>query len=394
MGARSEVDRNKAIELDVLNDAHAGMVSSSATMVPGTVAILVVYWWSANRIGLVVGVVIGLAVALPIRHYVRHLDINSHPNPRQALAWANGVANGSWAILPILMMPARPEDQYLVIALPFAMLVTNLAATSADRQVYLAGQVPIVVASVVAFAFFADGNTRWAAAIIAVTAIVALDSLAKTGRRTARRNAELQQSNDQLVRDLEAANAVLQHRSEHDELTGLPNRRALTEFMHEAPPESALSVIMVDLDRFKEVNDAHGHQFGDEILKLAATRLRWAVDDTAKLGRLGGDEFAIVWHQDPGAASLRETAAAINRQMREPFVLDGWPVRLSASVGVALGDDASDATDVLRRADIALYAAKAGGRDRAVLNLDEHEATDQQFTDYHVQPGRADTNRD
>ena len=367
MDSHLEADQEHVVRREILVDVQAAMLASASTIFPGSLAIPLVYWWTANQIGLVVGMIVGLVVSVPVTRYLRALDVRSHKDPRRALALTNTVANSAWGLLPILMMPQQPEHQYLVLALPFAMLVANLAATAADRRVYLAGHLPLTAGAIIAFALFADGTTRWAAVVIAVTALT-LDGLANTWCETAERNADLQRNNDRLVHNLASTNVLLKHRSEHDDLTGLCNRRALTEYINAPGTADDLAVMLIDLDSFKEVNDAYGHQFGDEILKLVATRLRASVDDNVKLGRLGGDEFMVVWSQHPGADELRDVAARINHRMRMPFALKGARIKISASTGVAgLSGNHGDAAELLRQADLALYEAKDLGRDQAVI---------------------------
>lgn len=361
-GARSD---DGAVQRDLLAGVHKAMQTSAGTMVPGSLAIPAVYWWSANRVGLVIGMAIGLAVSLPALSYLKRVDVATHPNPTRVLAVVNGAANGAWSLLPILMMPDQVDQQYLVIALPFAMLVTNLAATAAVRTVYLAGQIPLTLAAIIAFAVFGDGNVKWAAAVIAVT-VLTLDGLAGDWRRAAERNAMLQHNNDLLVADLEAANVVLEHQSRHDSLTGLLNRRAFGAFIDAAPSgQPSLAIMLIDLDSFKAVNDQHGHHFGDELLAMVAARLRSAAPEGA-VSRLGGDEFAIAWDAAPSRSELLAIADHINNEMRAPFTIENKPVAISASIGVANGDRSLHPTDVLRHADEALYMAKASGRDRAV----------------------------
>ena len=350
----------------VLADVHQALITSGKTMLPGSLAIPAVYWWSANRIGLAIGMGIALAIALPVLNYLKRLDLEVHPNPVRALAIANGIANGIWALLPIWMMPNEPANQYLVIALPFAMLVTNLAVTAPERSVYFAGQIPLAIGAMVAFIVFADGNTKWAAAVIAVT-VLTLDGLAQDWRKTARRNADLQEKNQRLVRDLEKSNAVLAHRSNHDALTGLPNRRAFTEFIADADGAQSPSMLLIDLDHFKTINDEHGHQVGDELLVAVGERLRSVTPHDGFLSRLGGDEFAIAWKHNARIDDLHQIATQVNEQLRETFTLQGASVCMSASIGIAsvLGDD-SPTAETLRNADRALYVAKANGGDQAV----------------------------
>ena len=156
----------------------------------------------------------------------------------------------------------------------------------------------------------------------------------------------------------------------HDVLTGLPNRlrfREHTEHMLRQLRRSGGdgALLYLDLDGFKGVNDMLGHAGGDMLLCAVASRLNSCTRDVELVARLGGDEFAIVQmdvHQPEAATALSERLV---RAMREPFDVDGYPVVIGASVGIALVDEATISTDgLLHDADLALYRAKAEGRGR------------------------------
>ena len=148
-----------------------------------------------------------------------------------------------------------------------------------------------------------------------------------------------------------------------DELTGLANRRALYEESGVKTPgdgvASTTGLLLLDLDRFKEINDSLGHHAGDEMLREVARRLTVDGPDKARLvGRLGGDEFAVLLRgtSERDAVAL---AIEIRRRIAEPFVLDGVTLRAEASVGIALVDGGvGDMETLLRRADAAMYEAK------------------------------------
>lgn len=152
----------------------------------------------------------------------------------------------------------------------------------------------------------------------------------------------------------------------HDPLTGLGNRdafRKATQQWQDAPDGATLALIMVDLDRFKQVNDTLGHGVGDALLRRVATRLGSATRDTDVVIRLGGDEFVIihtVGTQPQGALSVGQRIVEL---MSRTFLVDGHQVDIGASVGIALSrDDVHDPGEILRCADLALYEAKAAGR--------------------------------
>jgi diguanylate cyclase (GGDEF)-like protein len=145
-----------------------------------------------------------------------------------------------------------------------------------------------------------------------------------------------------------------------DELTGLGNRRQFYEQLNAAvlEPEAALAVAMVDLDRFKELNDTLGHHAGDLLLAQLGPRLRDVVGDGGIVARLGGDEFALLL---PGAGLARATEMGrrVGAALQQPFEIDGLEVVMDASIGAALCPrDGTDAESLLQRADVAMYQAK------------------------------------
>ncbi len=146
-----------------------------------------------------------------------------------------------------------------------------------------------------------------------------------------------------------------------DSVTGLKNRMAFSrelEALLEDRSRSEIAVLFLDLDRFKEVNDTHGHKVGDELLKGVARRLCDLMPEGATLARIGGDEFAAIVRTDP-AKPLDNLAIAIVEAIYEPFTIEGHAVHVGASVGIAKGmRPSSSADDLLRQADIAMYDAK------------------------------------
>lgn len=159
------------------------------------------------------------------------------------------------------------------------------------------------------------------------------------------------------------------HLAQHDLLTGLANRALFSEKLDEAAKRlqrhgSTFTVLMLDLDKFKQVNDTLGHPVGDQLLVQVAQRLSSSLRDTDVLARLGGDEFAIIQEneadQDEGAIGL---ALRIIALIEQPFDLNGNQVSIGTSIGVAFAPrHGTDAETLLQRADLALYAAKTGGR--------------------------------
>ena len=175
-----------------------------------------------------------------------------------------------------------------------------------------------------------------------------------------------------VVRDIsERRNfqARLAHQALHDPLTGLANRALLIERIEHAiarfdRTHGRVAVLFLDLDRFKVVNDSMGHDAGDQLLIEAAGRLLALMRPADTVARLGGDEFALLVEDVADAGAAAAVAARVVAKLAEPFSLWGNDAYVSASVGIALAGSGDSAQDVLRDADAAMYAAKAGGRSR------------------------------
>jgi diguanylate cyclase (GGDEF)-like protein len=158
----------------------------------------------------------------------------------------------------------------------------------------------------------------------------------------------------------------LDHGATHDALTQLPNRRLFTQRLHEALTVHGghpVSVALIDLDDFKVVNDSLGHETGDALLVAVARRLATCVRPADTVARLGGDEFVVIF-DGLDAAGAAGSAERITAALAAPVVAAGHELLVRASIGIAAGGAGDDAGDLLRQADIAMYAAKhrGGGR--------------------------------
>lgn len=156
----------------------------------------------------------------------------------------------------------------------------------------------------------------------------------------------------------------------HDPLTGLPNRARFLERLHEAVlyadrDSSRVAVLLLDLDRFKIINDTLGHFAGDQLLKQVAQRLCACVRETDTVARLGGDEFVVILTRLKSLAAAELVAENIVSELAKPFTLDGHSITSGASVGIAMyPTDGRETGDLLQKADLAMYRAKATGRNR------------------------------
>ncbi len=153
----------------------------------------------------------------------------------------------------------------------------------------------------------------------------------------------------------------LEHAAHHDPLTGLPNRVLLLERLR-SQLQAGATVVLADLNGFKQVNDTFGHFVGDELLVTVADRMRRTLRPEDIVGRLGGDEFALVL----AGVDVAATDVVLERLVRalgEPVTVGGHLLTIRASLGVAVSQSEDDVNDVMRHADIAMYDAKRAGQD-------------------------------
>ncbi|HEX7832086.1 MAG TPA: EAL domain-containing protein [Thermoanaerobaculia bacterium] len=185
-----------------------------------------------------------------------------------------------------------------------------------------------------------------------------------------------------FLRDVTATKnqvSSLRHQAMHDGLTGLPNRTMLFDALDRAivaarEDKAMLALMLMDLDRFKEVNDTFGHHFGDMLLKQVAFRVQNQMREGDIVARLGGDEFAIVLPRTSDATSTALTARRILNTLEQPFVVEGQVLEVGASIGIALfPEHGGDARTLLRRSDVAMYAAKRKESGYS-FHRDDHES--------------------
>jgi diguanylate cyclase (GGDEF)-like protein/PAS domain S-box-containing protein len=197
------------------------------------------------------------------------------------------------------------------------------------------------------------------------------------------------------------------HLAEFDSLTGLANRHRMNKRLdttlsaYKAAKRSC-ALLMLDLDRFKQVNDTMGHQAGDEVLRKAAERIRQIIGDKGEVGRLGGDEFQVMIPDCDDRGQLGEMAEKIINLVSKPYPIDGKQAIIGTSVGIAIAPyDGLEREDLVHSADMALYVSKNGGRgqfrfytadmrdeseEREVLMEDLREALKTDQLELHYQP--------
>ena len=170
-----------------------------------------------------------------------------------------------------------------------------------------------------------------------------------------------------------ASAKLLQHLSQHDPLTGLPNRDLFRDSLQQALATARrqltrLALVFIDLDNFKPVNDRFGHQMGDRVLQEAAARMRQAVRESDLVARIGGDEFVLLLPLVDSEQDAMTVALKVREQLAAPMVIDGQEVHISCSSGIAVyPDHGGDADQLMSLADSAMYCAKRAGRDQVVV---------------------------
>jgi diguanylate cyclase (GGDEF)-like protein len=171
------------------------------------------------------------------------------------------------------------------------------------------------------------------------------------------------------ITERKASEERLRHAASHDALTGLPNRAALQNALDQAMGRARdlggnVTLILIDLDHFKDINDTLGHDAGDHLLRITADRLNHAVSGIGLVARLGGDEFAVLIEDQAAQADAEQLAASLLSELRKGFIYGGKVISVSATLGIASFADTPHPAELLKDADLALYAAKNGGRSR------------------------------
>jgi len=199
-------------------------------------------------------------------------------------------------------------------------------------------------------------------------AVLALDAIRDSLEKTVQeRTQDLMSANETLSAEIgerEAAEARAQSLARHDPLTGLANRRHFLEELERrlalvGQEDCAFALMFIDLDRFKPINDVHGHAIGDQLLQVIATRLNGCIRDDSFAARLGGDEFAVLLEGPGNRDAVAAAARRILHELSAPILVNGLKLTVGASIGVALcPEDGNAPADLLQRGDAAMLRAK------------------------------------
>lgn len=305
-----------------------------------------------------------VALPLQIRRYLRGTII---------AAAVLSMMFGAWGLFLFEASPLRSSAVALYIFVgTISCCYCLMTLPIAGRFVLLFGAMPVTVRLLLSHDWQLVGigvNFLLVAVVILRTMSTSYLGFVEVVRSRSEMDAERERARDAELRAQELAYS--------DALTGLPNRRALSERLDSLSlldgPVSKLALLILDLDRFKAVNDVHGHFAGDRLLEAVAARLLDIIGDVGIAYRLGGDEFAVtVELSGRGSAPAVELAQSIVENLAQPFLVDGLLHYIGASVGVSLAPRGSvDRETLMRQADIALYRSKEKGRSQHLLFEDQ-----------------------
>jgi diguanylate cyclase (GGDEF)-like protein len=306
----------------------------------------------------------GLASLMSSRAYRRRRRLGPVRNwwPGLITMMLFGAAMGS---LPLLALPPSnyPEMRALTVIFVCGAMATEILEKAVKPSWFLAFNLPLAAMSTIGLA------VRWGSLMFALLAVLFFGFCLYSNRQAGKLLREAMNtgaSNETLAEKLLEQIRV-------DSLTGLANRlgvidaidRSLASSRHDG---GTVALIFFDLDRFKSVNDTHGHDIGDGLLRGVAQRVRPLVRDVDMVGRVGGDEFVVLLDRVDSDTAALAAAERIRSAIAGWIDVDGVNLTVTPSVGVALGGGANvTSDDLLRHADAALYRAKTRGRNRVEL---------------------------
>ena len=299
-------------------------------------------WW--------LGDLLGVFLIAPLLLTVSRWDLL--PTNRAARLEGMVLVVGMLALTLAMMHyaePLRPAEIVLFVMMPAVLWAAlRFSVTGASLAIFLAALI------VMGVTYVSDGGISGTTQPRDVFALqVSMITMALGGLFVAAALAERRYSEVRL--DMLA---------NHDPLTGLPNRSYFQDFLGHAlaraqREKSQVSLLFIDLDRFKHINDSQGHEVGDQVLGIVARRLDEQLRADDFVARLGGDEFAVILNHPPASRAASRVARKLNQALAEPFKLGQRRYAIGASIGISVyPDDGLDANTLLRQADLAMYQAK------------------------------------
>ena len=344
-------------------------------------------YWLAAVVALNLARVVGSVLIRRHDGAVRHAE-----STLRILTLAAFVSGCLWAVVPFLGLAADPDRAHAyVIFITAGICAGSIIQSTACSRVSIAFGAPQMLAAIVSLLL--TGSII--AVVVAVDVLLLMVMMFRSSRISEANFIASHGDRFQaisLARSLSQANAEIRSSNERleilanrDPLTGLGNRAAFNRGLarvleRNQPAEAPVALMVVDLDRFKSINDTMGHSAGDTVLTGLAQRLRDATRPDDLVVRLGGDEFAVVMDGPDAAARAHAAAAGVMARMTEPMLVGDRPVATGSSIGLAFfPEHARLAHELFACADIALYAAKDQGRRRVcVFNPDMKRRLDRQ----------------
>ena len=315
--------------------------------------------------------------------------------PRQLARWRHEFAAGLylsaalWASLSLLVSRAHLPSQYML-----AIVVSALAAGGSGimATVLREGRIYIVVMLAPASILLFDSDHQgWVMRLLGLVFLFVMLLVHGRNHTAIRCSVVLRTENLELVRDLQTLNTDLEHRIDErtraladaansDSLTGLPNRRRLLTWMQshlDADRGRDAAALFLDLDRFKQINDAMGHDVGDRMLKAVSERIARLIPANAMLARWGGDEFVLVLgHGEDVHHHAERIGHAMIKAVARPFRVDGQSLSIGLSAGLAMFPaDASTHEALILAADLAVAEVKRQGRGKVLTFRESYAAT-------------------
>jgi len=247
------------------------------------------------------------------------------------------------------LQPLRPSEVVLFVLVPGVLWAAlRFSVTGASLAIFLSALIVLGVAVVSSGGAISSTSPRELFALQVSMIAMALAGLFVSAALAERRHSELR----------------LDRLANHDPLTGLPNRSYFQDFLGHAlaraqREKSQVSLLFIDLDRFKHINDSQGHEIGDQVLRVVGRRLDEELRADDFVARLGGDEFAIILTHPPASRAASRVVRKLLKTLAEPFKLEHRRYAIGASIGISVyPDDGLDANTLLRQADLAMYQAK------------------------------------
>ncbi len=379
---RSKLSReHKPSDPDVESELQRRLQTSKARslygIIPLVVIVVVLFWSRSSHIGLLVWAAIISTNSIAWLRQVKK-PINDAWMKWGAFFHITGAF--SWGLLPILAMPRDPTDQVAVVAYLSGVIAANTNSSAPIKSMYYRFHMTLTITAIAGFLINSTGVGLWTSLSFLTFCLCYAAAMAEVNHATHREAAEFGVHNGRLAKglatnkvQLEKANKRLDRQARTDSLTGIANRLGFTEALEKAlndrdnDPTRTVGLVYIDLDGFKVVNDTMGHRVGDLLLVAVARRLSNIADESELVARQGGDELVLLCPNLDDDRGIENLSQRLRSVFAEPFVIDNRQLDVAASCGIAVSDSATNADQLLRQADIAVYKSKVAVNDKVTI---------------------------